>query len=440
MVIDRLDVAGCLEQGRPAVEHTQRYVRACQLLGYQHPDLTAQPSQIRDGYDHEDGLDLRVLGSDCGKLWAAADLAAEALRLQREQVAGLSAVWTGSGADNAVRFLLRHCDTAATVVACLRSAAQQCESLRDNVWHLLNVKVATVIAIDDRTLVQRPAWLAAAETITTGVGDRPAAEELIYRQVKPYVDNDIRTDWVEVVRSTLADMTTAYDTVTEWLNTAPKAHFEIPGDFGRSGTTPMAALPAGVPVNPWAAGPASGTAAVPVLPAALASGAHPVPAHLPEAAVPPPAVPASSTPAPPADAAVAPTGAGDFPALGGLGGLASWIVAAMSDLLGSAADHGPDDLTDTEDPFAEDAAPEDAAADDSDIPEDPGQPAGKPSDKLGSTPNAQQPAPLTPSTPLVAAPPPVAAPLSGAPSGSGPSSGESTPCQIAADELPQAGQ
>jgi hypothetical protein len=36
--------------------------------------------------------------------------------------------------------------------------------------------------------------LAAAQTVTTGVGDRPAADETVNQQVKPYVDNDIRTD------------------------------------------------------------------------------------------------------------------------------------------------------------------------------------------------------------------------------------------------------
>ena len=43
---DRLDVAERLVEGRLAVERTQRYVRACQLLGYQHPDLTAHPAQV----------------------------------------------------------------------------------------------------------------------------------------------------------------------------------------------------------------------------------------------------------------------------------------------------------------------------------------------------------------------------------------------------------
>ena len=50
---DRLDVAERLAEGRPAVEHTQSYVQACHVLGYEHPDLTAHPSQIRDWYDSD---------------------------------------------------------------------------------------------------------------------------------------------------------------------------------------------------------------------------------------------------------------------------------------------------------------------------------------------------------------------------------------------------
>ena len=61
-VADWLDVAGRLEEGRPAVEHTQRYVQACRAVGYEHPDLTSRPTQIRDWYDSEEGQDLRAAG------------------------------------------------------------------------------------------------------------------------------------------------------------------------------------------------------------------------------------------------------------------------------------------------------------------------------------------------------------------------------------------
>ncbi len=50
--------------------------------------------------------------------------------------------------------------------------------------------------IDDRRLAQRAEWLAAAQTVTTGAGDRAAASELVDQQIKPFVDNDIRSDWL----------------------------------------------------------------------------------------------------------------------------------------------------------------------------------------------------------------------------------------------------
>ena len=166
-------------------------------------DLTAHPSQVRDWYDSEEGLDLRALDRDCAELRAAGEAVTEALRMQRAQVAELAAAWTGPGGDAAVRFVERHCDAASAVATELRAAAQRCESLRDNLWYLVDSKVATAFAVDDRTQAQRPAWLAAAAAVTTGVGDRQAAEEVVREQVMPYVDNEIRNDWLTTMRSTL---------------------------------------------------------------------------------------------------------------------------------------------------------------------------------------------------------------------------------------------
>ena len=160
---DRLDVAERLAEGRhrrrahPGLRTGLPHTRATT-----HPDLTSRPSQIRDWFDSEDGLDLRVLDRDCAELRAAGAAVAEALRMQRGQVAELAAAWTGPAGDAAVAFLQRHCDAANMVATEVRAAAQRCESLRDNLWYLLDSKVATAIAIDDRTRLQRTAWLAAA--------------------------------------------------------------------------------------------------------------------------------------------------------------------------------------------------------------------------------------------------------------------------------------
>lgn len=89
-----MNVAERLAEGRPAAEHTQSYVRACHLVGYQHPDLTAYPAQIHDWYGSEDGLDLHALDADCAQLRAAASVLMEALRMERRPGRRL-----GSGMD-----------------------------------------------------------------------------------------------------------------------------------------------------------------------------------------------------------------------------------------------------------------------------------------------------------------------------------------------------
>ena len=94
---DGFDVAARLAEGRPAVERTQTYVDACHQLGYQQPDLTAHASQVREWYDTEAGLDLRVLDDDTGALRAAATAIEEALWVQRTQVTELAVAWRGSG-------------------------------------------------------------------------------------------------------------------------------------------------------------------------------------------------------------------------------------------------------------------------------------------------------------------------------------------------------
>ncbi|MGA7052246.1 MAG: hypothetical protein WBZ37_13430, partial [Mycobacterium sp.] len=345
---DRLDVAQRLAEGRPAAERTQRYVRACRALGYEHPDLTSQPSQISDWYETEDGLDLRVLDSDCAQLRAAAAAATEGLAMQNAQLAELAAAWTGPGADSAFEFLERHCDAGSMVANELRAAAQRCESLRDNLWYLLDAKVAIATAIDDRSAAQRSAWLAAADSVTTGVGDRPTAEDIVRQQIMPHVDNDIRNDWLDTMRSTRAGVETSYDMVTDRMAATPAAQFEFPGGLGPGlDTLPPAATTAPVAAAPVA--PAAAYPSLPVDPAPLANSSAPAPPPLT------PTAPELGTAA--GDTSAMPT-AGD---LGGLGGLASRIVDAMGGLLGSAA--GPltdssifdDPMGGTKNPFGEDS-------------------------------------------------------------------------------------
>ncbi len=448
---DRLDVAERLAEGRPAVEDTQSYVRACQLLGYQHPDLTSRPSQVRDWYDTEDGLDLRALDGDCAQLRAVVSVVTEALRIQRAQLDELTAAWTGPGADAAIGFLRRHCDAANTVANEVRAAAQRCESLRDNLWHLTDVKVATAIAIDDRTLAHRSAWLAAAEVVTTGVGDRPSAEEVVRQQVGPYVDNDIRNDWLTAMRSAQAAVAASYDMVVDKFAAAAPAYFEVPDDL----------RPGRAPFQPVRVSPPIATAAP------VAAATAPLAAHQPSDS-PPPTMPAAPSDARTSlgDAAALPSAGGspdglgglgdlgDLGGLGGLGGLANRIVEAMGGLLGSGGRSDPGDPFDDEpfgeDPFDEDPFDEDPFRPDDQLDDKPGNKPGDKSDDVpvdGAPPvDGPQPA-VAPQLaavvpqPAAVVPQPVAAPAPAAvPPAGAPPDGGKTPCEIAADELPQAGR
>lgn len=441
---DRLDVADRLAEGRPAVEHTQAYVQACHALGYAHPDLTSYPSQIRDWYTSEDGLDLHALDRDCAELRAAGAAVMEAVRIQRAQVAELGAAWTGPGGDSAVGFLQRHCEAAYTVATEVRAAAQRCESLRDNLWYLVDSKVATAIAIDERTRAQRQTWLAAAAAVTTGLGDRATAEEVVRLQINPYVDNEIRDDWLTTMRSTEAGVATSYDMVIRRMAAVPAVCFESPGDLG-PGYRPSPPAPPSAPTSAAAVAPAT----FPSLPADAAPAPAMTTAPASAPAIPAPAIPA--TPLPDlgtalGDASAMPAGdLGGLGGSGGLGGLASRIVDAMGSLLGSAVDPLGDpsapDPSD-EDPFhagdVEDKPdkPEEAK----EVEKTPDNEAAKPAEEaqpVDAPPPVEGPPVEGPPTP-VAAPAPVAAPPTGGPAP--PTNEGSTPCEIAADQLPQAGQ
>ncbi|MEE2854548.1 MAG: hypothetical protein VX424_18070 [Actinomycetota bacterium] len=451
---DRLDVAARLAEGRAAVEHTQTYVQACHALGYQNPDLTTHPAQVRERYAGEDGLDLHALDRDCAELRAASVVAAEALRMQRAQVAELAAAWIGPGGDAAVQLLQRHCDTGDAVVTELRAAAQRCESLRDNLWYLVDSEVSNVIAVDDRVRAQRPAWLAAAAAVLAG--DRDGAADVVRQQVMPYVDNDIRNDWVRAMRSASDGVETSYAMVIDKMTAVPTARFEFPGDLG-AGIAPAQFAP---PVD---------TGPVPAVgPAPTLTSAVPDPVS---------AAPASAAPAPPPVAAAGmpmgdPGGLGDGDLGGGFGGgglggglgsgggllgLAGRIVDAVGGLIGSAGDGlgGSDVMSDGEDPFderpfdaddpertgdaADDVTDDQAVADKTpDRPDDPAetnQPVDEPEPgpddaAVEAPPPAGTPPPDPPPAPPAA---PVAEPSPAAGQGS-------TPCEIAADQLPQAGQ
>jgi len=457
----RFDVGARLAEGRPAVEHTQTYVQACHVLGYQHADLTAHSSQVQDWYDTETGLDLRVLDDDSAAIRAAVNTIDEALWLQRGQLTEIAAAWTGSGADSATQFLQRHCDTAAEVVAHVRAAAEGYAALRDSLWQVVDGKAATAVAIDDRRLGERSSWLAAAQTVTAGVGDS-AAEELVRQHVNPYVDNDIRVDWLTAMRAAAASAEASYDAAIDALSLTRDVYFEIPGELGPRWQPVFDEPPGRSPAKATIPETPTPADVVPTVPAAASA-----PAPLPP---PPPTQPPgalddwSSVPSdlagPLGDTGGLSSGAGNLGSLGGLGGglggLVGKIVDGIGGLVGSLADGFSDpsgsgdplldDPLDDDDPLGDDAD----ATDDDDIDDDSddlgnadtadAEPVSTNEDAADEAPAESPPAAGDsvdePVAQQVTPEPPDAAPQA-APA---PQPDGSTPCEIAADELPQAGQ
>ncbi len=453
MVAEKFDVASRLAEGRPAVDNIQTYVWACHVLGYANTDLTLHASQVRDWYGSEDGLDLRALDADCAALEAAVAATEDALTRQDDQLGALSAAWQGRGADLSREFLRRHGDASAAAAAAVRTTADALATLRDNLWHTVDGKVAAAIATDDRAPDE---WLAAAQTVTTGAGDRAAASERIDQEVKPFVDNDIRADWLTAMRSAMAAVMDLYDAATAELTAEPDAVFDVPGDLGPSLTPPprddeVVTVPAAVTtVAPPVAAPPSWDA--PPAPS-------PMPAPPPPAPMPPPAPPVDAASTAPAMAAPpsAPS-LGGLPDVGsGLSGLGQQLADAFGSLLGSADDaladtSGIDDPTvdeNVDDKLDDD--PEDDDEPDEHEPVEPDLEEVEPAaeepveapvvDADDSCEPAEMPAPVEPPPPEEPAPtpPPVPPPTEPAPPPS-PAVATETPCEIAADELPQVGE
>ncbi len=442
----KLDVTGRLAEGRSAVDNTQSYVWACHLLNYQNPDLTLHSAQIRDWYSSEDGLDLHVLEADQSAVQALAAAADDALRRQREQLTSLATAWQGDGAASAHDFLRRHCDTAESVTTSLRTAADALAGLRDALWGIVDKKVATVGAIDDRRRAERPAWLGAAQTVITGVGDRAAASELLDQQVKPFVDKDIRVDWLAAARTAITSIGSSYDAATAGLTSAPSVQFDVPGDLGpqpqpspaaadapAAAANPAPSTPAAVASAPSSPMPSSPSIPSPMTATAPAMTPTQMPAAMPASLG---ATPASAAPA----SSMAPSG------LEGLGQrfadvldgvLPSTDAAALRDqpTLDQPTPDPPSDLPVDED--VEKPGDDDEDDDDeSDCPgseHEEGEPA--PVADLGDEPPPEPTPPPEAPAPEPAPPPPEVPPPAEEPALTA-----GTPCEIAADALPQAGQ
>ena len=450
-----LDVDARLAEGRPAVENVGDYVWACHLLGYQNPDLTLHSAQVRDWYGSEDGLDLHALEADRAALNAVATAADGARHLQERQLDALSDAWQGVGGDASQEFLLRHGEASAAAASALHNAVGALGALRDDLWHAVDEKVVSAVAIDDRRQGERAQWQAATQTVTTGSGDRAVASELIDQQVKPFVDNDIRSDWLSAMQKAMAAVATAFDAATGILTGELPATFEVPGDLGPSPLpssrpdSPTAADVAGTAPAGWSppalsAPPASSPMTPPVLPATPEPAqAAPMPAA-PSAAAPAATAPTAAIPSMPSMPSLGDMGGGLPGGAGGLAGLGSQFADAIGGLLNRPDDALPDppDPNDgavgADDPApADDEDPEAKSQDEAADLAETDKTTGEPVDACSEDepveeapppdPAPTPPPPAMPPAPVVE-PPPTADPL-----------GAETPCEIAADELPQAG-
>ncbi|MGV0715592.1 hypothetical protein ABQE93_09315 [Mycolicibacterium sp. XJ662] len=438
----------------PSVEAVQNYVWACRMLGYEHPDLTTDAAQVCERYASEEGLNLAALDADCASLRAAATTAAEALARQDDQRLALTAAWHGRGADAAREFLRRHGEASAVAAAAVRTAADGLGELRDKLWQAVDGKVATVLAVDDQ--VQRPDWLAAAQTVTTGAGDRAVASELVDQEVKPFVANVIGGEWMTAMRAAVDAIEAAYDAVTAELASEGDAVFAVPGDLGPAWTPPSETVASQAPsVAPAWSAPAP--VAVPPTTAAPSAPAVAPPAVAPSAVAPPaaaaPVDPAAAAPAlaPPAMPSL---GGGGIPEIGGgLSGFAQQLGETLGGLLGSVGDAGAEvpeldepelDAAELDEPELDEAeevddaeAEEAAAGEPNTVCEPPAEEPVPQEDEVLADEAAVETAP-EPTPPPEPLPPPITEPPP--PASPEPPPGAGTPCEIAADELPQVGE
>ena len=270
-------------------------------------------------------MDLNALDADCAALRAAAGAADEALWTERAGMAALASAWRGDSGSTATEFVDRHCSAGAAVAEALRAAVATCIGLRDNLWRLIDEKVTAASTIDDRCSAERTIWLAAAQTVTTGAADRASAEEIVKQRVMPYVDRDIRTDWVGAMRSATTSVGASYEDAERALNSHGAVRFDIPAQLGPpipSAPPPAVGHPHFAPRSaPAPTVPAAAPATPPVPPA-------PAPAPAPEMPTAPPSVQP-----PPAQPVSAPLGT-DVAPPSGAGGL-SGLVAQIIDSLGS---------------------------------------------------------------------------------------------------------
>lgn len=426
-----------LADGASAAANTEAYVRAYGQAreAADHTGLTGDG--IRECYRAEEGLSLPALEADSAALAKAGLMADEALALHREALAIVTENWRSESGSAATTLLRRHCAEGSEVVSALYLAAEELSSLREQLGQLVEAKVDAAIRIDDRRAAERPLWLAHVRA-ALDTGD-PIALQAVEREIAPYVASDIQFDWMDAMRSATDSVGSAYEQASARLSDRPSPRFDLPPALG--------GMAEAAPI--WS-GPAPAQ-----LPPAWASG---VPA--PMGSVPSGVAPASSALA------------GALPALGGaVAGLIAQVAEALGPDIGPPTEVPGEGLggslrhPDPQDESAPSDRPVERSREGSVAPLEPdrsavrppvvlAQPDGqlepegltsellaaeRPPESGAQVPTGSGAQPSPPPTEAPSSPLPLSAPVD-IPAAEGEQDEVATPCEIAADELPQVGR
>ncbi|WP_071287928.1 hypothetical protein [Mycolicibacterium llatzerense] len=460
------DVAGRLAEGDRALTALDDYVAACQVLG-----MPASASLL-ELYRAESGLDLAALAADARSLEAAAVVAQDALRLQGNGYRELTVQWSGTGGDAAADFLRTLTVAAEDVVAHLQRSAQALTTLRDELWRAVDTKVDAVLRADAQASGHRDEWGAAARAVLGGAGDVATASEIVDQQLKPFVLRVVSGDLLPALRDASEAVVAGYDSAIGAVTPA-SVSFAVPVVVTPEWAPPPSSLPTAAPTYQAAAATPFGTLGTA---ASLTPSAPPAPAPAAEAPVGAPAAPeqalgTAAVPEPALGAAAAtPAGTGMPADLGlgsGVGSLGQQLTDAIGGALGSMAGLGPDSsgfggLDEIKDGLGDDLGLDDDTDPAEDDDEDPDEDEEKKeadgedatdetdevdegTDKMAAEADEQsvEPPPSDPVQPPPAPPAPTLPPQPATPPVEPVAQQEDpttkTPCQIAADQLPLAG-
>ncbi len=229
------------------------YAAACRVVG--RGGITAD--EIRGLAAREDGIALGALEVDGAALAAGAAAAEEALSAQRNAAGMLAAAWRGRSASAATDLLERQCAAAAGVVATLVEAGEVVQALRGRLARLLEAREEAGVRIVDRRAGEHPRWLAWSRAVLAGTAD-PATAEAVAAQVGPYVEIDVAGDWVAAMTAVTDAVAAAYREAVTTLADRSAARFAIP-----SAAIPGVARGRGAPGSAGEVHPGAGAAAPP---------------------------------------------------------------------------------------------------------------------------------------------------------------------------------